>query len=771
MAAPVHIIGVRHHSPACARLTRDTIRELSPARVLIEGPADMSHRIGELTLPHRLPVAIFSYYQHERRTHSCWTPLCDHSPEWVALREGLACGAEVRFIDLPAWTRPFRGVRNRYSDRGRTQLGYVERLCRKLGIDGLDALWDHLFEQPMSSDTLRARLYAYFDALRRGASGEVREATEESDREREAFMAAHVAHAAHEDAGPVVVVCGGYHEPFLERAWASSPTEPPALPAPAPGARHGSYLVPYSFRRLDSFTGYEAGMPSPAYYQALFEHGPERAGEIMLERSVTRLRERGQQVSSADLVAAETMTRGLMRLRGHTAMSRVDILDGMAASLLKGAQDVPLPWTTRGPIRAGTDPLLVEVLAAFSGTRIGELAPGTPRPPLVRDVHAELERRGLLPVEGETLGRRIDLTAEEDLAASRVLHRLRVLSIPGFRRVRGPNAATEAPLIEDWEITHVLDADSKLVSAAAFGATLESAAGARLEELMNAAQGNLEVLTRVLGEALFVGLATLAHEVLDAARAQVRLEPHLGRLGDALRLLLALYRHDTLLGAARSSQLGRVIEEMVSRGLWLFEGRSGPQAPTPTEELRAIVTVRDVVKHAGSSLGIDGDGVAAVMRRRSVDPTAPPGLRGVALGYLWSMRAFESEGEAREHAVRAIRGASRPTTLGELLAGLFATAREEVIGTDELVGAIDVILSEQPLDDFLIAIPSLRLAFQWFPPRERDAIARSVLRVRGEVDLGVDRLRVLAVDSAAMTRAIELERRVDAIETRYGLDP
>ncbi|MEU4264542.1 hypothetical protein [Streptomyces sp. NPDC025273] len=48
--ARVTFLGVRHHSPACAGLVRRTIRELRPAYVLVEGPADMSDRIGELLL-------------------------------------------------------------------------------------------------------------------------------------------------------------------------------------------------------------------------------------------------------------------------------------------------------------------------------------------------------------------------------------------------------------------------------------------------------------------------------------------------------------------------------------------------------------------------------------------------------------------------------------------------------------------------------------------------------------------------------------------------
>jgi hypothetical protein len=59
----------------------------------------------------------------------------------------------------------------------------------------------------------------------------------------------------------------------------------------APEGRTGSYVVPYSFHRLDSFTGYAAGMPSPGYYQALWELGAG-AAEHMLHLAARRLRER-----------------------------------------------------------------------------------------------------------------------------------------------------------------------------------------------------------------------------------------------------------------------------------------------------------------------------------------------------------------------------------------------------------------------------------------------------------------------------------------------
>ena len=54
---------VRHHSPACARAVGEIITRLRPAAVLVEGPSDFNDRLEELFLPHRLPVAVYSWPQ------------------------------------------------------------------------------------------------------------------------------------------------------------------------------------------------------------------------------------------------------------------------------------------------------------------------------------------------------------------------------------------------------------------------------------------------------------------------------------------------------------------------------------------------------------------------------------------------------------------------------------------------------------------------------------------------------------------------------------
>ncbi|MGW1025397.1 hypothetical protein ACWD4J_17100 [Streptomyces sp. NPDC002577] len=53
---PAVFLGVRHHSPACARLVASTIERLRPAYVLVEGPSDMNVRIDELLRRRRSSV-------------------------------------------------------------------------------------------------------------------------------------------------------------------------------------------------------------------------------------------------------------------------------------------------------------------------------------------------------------------------------------------------------------------------------------------------------------------------------------------------------------------------------------------------------------------------------------------------------------------------------------------------------------------------------------------------------------------------------------------
>jgi hypothetical protein len=749
---PAHFIGVRHHSPACARLIGRTIESLRPAYVLVEGPADINDRLDELLLGHELPIAVFSHYRDEDRAHLSWAPFCEYSPEWVAITAGRSCGAEVRLIDLPAWHPALAGRRNRYADAEQRYADAAERLCRAFAVDNGDALWDRLVEvEP--DEGLEERLATYFDLVR-GDS-----AAGEEDTAREEYMAEWV-RAAVADAGdrPVVVVTGGFHRPAI-RALAERPGHSwPRVPRPPDGSVAGSYLVPYSFRRLDAFSGYQSGMPSPEYYQRLWEQGAEAAADGLVEAVATRLRERGQSVSTADLIAARTLSEGLARMRGHPYPARTDILDGLVSALVSDDLDQPLPWTGRASPAPGAHPVVVEMVAALSGDRVGRLHPDTPAPPLVHDADAELRRLGL-DREGVV---DLDLTGQDDLARSHALHRLAALRVPGFERRSGPSSGADPVLDEQWMLTAHDARRAALIEAGAYGGTLRDAATAVLAERIAAAGTEPGSLAGVLFEAALCGITDLSEQITELIAGGVAGARELGPLGEALATVLGLWRHDRVLGTAHSPMYATVIDGAVTRLLWLAEGVHGGPAPADRARLHALTAVRDALLHAPGVLTTGRDVALEVMARVGADRTAPPDLRGAAFGLGWSLGASGDP-------VRALRGVAGADTLGDWLSGLFALARDEVLaGSSGVLDVLDDLITSMP--DFLVGLPALRQAFGYFPPRERQQIARRLLERRDLTGSARALLRTTA-DPLLIAEAQALEEKASRMLTKEGLLP
>ncbi|MFB7370784.1 DUF5682 family protein [Streptomyces sp. NPDC056222] len=797
----VTFLGVRHHSPACARLVARTIEELRPAHVLVEGPADLNGRLDELLLGHELPVAVFSHYRDEERAATSWAPLCDYSPEWVALTAGRAAGAEVRFIDLPAWHPAFAGRTNRYADAEARYAEATERLCRRFGVDSVDALWDRMFESaPRSAsepapgsatgpalesasdpagDGLAARLDAYFDVVRGDATAD------EGDQARERYMASWV-RAAVAAAGdrPVLVVTGGFHRPALvSLVEADGPEREdvpdreggwPEVPTPPDGAIGGSFLVPYSFRQLDAFAGYQSGMPSPAYYQRLWEAGPRAAGQDLVRAVVQRLRARNHPVSTAALIAAHSTASGLAALRGHPLPTRLDLLDGLAGALVTDALDEPLPWTRRGPLGAGAHPVVVEMVAACSGDRVGRLHPDTPVPPLVHDVAARLAGLGM---DG-SVAVSLRLADPADLARSQVLHRLRVLRIPGFVRVSGPAHGADPVFTERWEPAPGAGREAALIEAGSFGASLEEAAAVALGDRARDAGSDVGVLADVLFDAVVCGATRLSAQVLSRLRAGLGRAASPGPLGRVLATALGLWRHDRVYGVARDPLLAAAIDTAVRRVLWLVEGLHGSGAPDP-DRLHALVAVRDALLRAEELLSVSREAAAAVFHRIGLDAAAPADLRGAAFGLfqvLTSAAGPDGGGTGAETGTAVSAGASAraigdPRTLGDWLAGLFSVAREELTGRsgpEPLIDVLDELVRAMTETEFLAGLPSLRQAFAHFPPREREQIAARLIERRGLRGSARSLLRTTA-DPLLIARAQELEAHVRSTLDTYGL--
>jgi hypothetical protein len=772
----VTVLGVRHHSPACARLVRNTIERTRPAAVLIEGPADFNARLQELMLPHRLPLALYSYANEAEHTAQCWFPFLDYSPEWVALRSADAQGALLRFIDLPHWQYraiPDARERIRTGDpaHGRSRYATVVRaLCTQFGCDGDNALWDHLFEHVADDVALQARLRTYFDELRGDDPGTPQ------DQAREAHMARWVAWAAARvgEAGEVLVVCGGWHQRAIEALWPRQElADEPVTPPPDDVRQAGCYLVPYEYRQVDALGGYWSGMQSPMFYQWAWDDGLPAAAERAVAHVVRRLRNKSVAFSTADFVAMRHSTAGLAALRGHPTPLRGDILDALQSTAVKEALEAPPPWVDQGVLGPQHHPLLREALIALTGEGGGELAAGTPLPPLVHDVTARLAEVGI-SIAAAALKVVLDRRRPDDLPRAHLVWQLALIGVRGARleAVKAPHAARRLPEALRYEEHWVLVRDERwypdVIEAAAYGATLAAAARNRLAEEVRASQGNVAQAAQCLLRAVRAGLDDMGADLARELRAAVPLCHDLAALAGAARVLLEVVQAG-FWGEDTRAVLRESLGVLAARILLLLEDRQGASAEHLESDVAAVGVLDSVLREGlEDAAGVDRTVLLETLVRLAHTATSPPGLRGAALAVAFSHGALEPDPAGRLLAL--LRAVPPRDALGDLLYGLFSCARALATSSDDLLTAVHEALEGMSNEDFLVALPKLRGAFTWFPPRERGAIADRVAKLLGLSSSEQARLLALGAGPGALLAAKHVEAQALAWARELGYD-
>lgn len=756
MSEPL-IVGIRHHSPACARLVKSLIESQRPRYVLIEGPADFNDRVDELFFSHQLPVAIYSYCQYQDGAapgRGAWTPFAEFSPEWQALQAARRIQAQTYFIDLPCWAQS-----EEEDDSPDTQDESQALLLRATRMDNSDTLWDHLFEDESQQTALPSALAHYFAQLRGDFPGDA------LNRQREAFMARWIAWAVQQNNGDVLVVCGGWHAPALAKMWRECPQDinTPELPSLA-DAITGCYLTPYSEKRLDVLAGYLSGMPAPVWQNWCWQWGLQQAGEQLLKTVLTRLRQHNLPASTADMAAAHLHAMALAQLRGHTLPLRTDWLDAIAGSLIKEALNAPLPWSYRGVIHPDTDPILLTLIDTLAGDGFGKLAPSTPQPPLPKDVTCELERTAIsLPAE-LTLNR----FTPDGLAQSQVLHRLAILEIPRIVRQQGSTLTLAGNGEEHWKLTRPLSQHAALIEAACFGATLQEAARHKLEADMLDA-GGIGSITTCLSQAALAGLASFSQQLLEQLTLLIAQENQFAEMGQALEVLYALWRLDEISGMQGAQILQTTLCAAIDRTLWLCESNGRPDEKEFHAHLHSWQALCHILRdlHSGVNLsGVSLSAAVALLERRSQAIHAPALDRGAALGALMRLEHPNASAEA---ALTMLAQLS-PAQSGEALHGLLALARHQLACQPAFIAGFSSHLNQLSDANFINALPDLRAAMAWLPPRERGTLAHQVLEHYQLAQLPVSALQMpLHCPPQAIAHHQQLEQQALASLQHWGV--
>ena len=494
--------GVRHLSPAAAFHLRRALEKAKPELVLVEGPSDLNDQMKWLCHPEtKFPAAILAYTKAPP-VRTILYPLAIYSPEVQAILWANSHGVPCRFMDLPSSV--FLAIQG---EEGEDQPQGTESVYAKLETltgEDHDTFWERNFEQ---FEDYHAACNTFGRELR--ASGPV----EAENAVREAHMKRVIADVVKSGIAPekIFCVCGAYHVEGLKTCAPMTDAEFKKLPK----ADSMATLMPYSYYRLSTRSGYGAGNKAPAYFHLLWDamngEGLQNAASTYLVKLAAAHRSAGNIVSSAEVIEAVRLAGTLSQMRGSRYPCLQDLKDAAITTMGHGN--------------------LSELAVAFADTEIGKaigyLPEGVVRTSVQEDFYRQLKKLKLERFRAAEL-QRLDLDLREkltvkskdaaflDLNRSFFLHRLRVLGIHFASSLR--SRQDSANWGEYWELRWTPEVEIEVVEASLLGDTIEGAAAFALKERADQA-ATIDQAAEIFQDAFLCGMPAAASHALTVLQS------------------------------------------------------------------------------------------------------------------------------------------------------------------------------------------------------------------------------------------------------------
>ncbi|MBT2529574.1 VWA domain-containing protein [Streptomyces sp. ISL-99] len=712
------LLGVRHHGPGSARAVRAALQAARPRAVLIEGPPE-----ADALLPlaadeaMRPPVALLAHVADDPRRAAFW-PLAEFSPEWVAIRWALGHGVPVRFIDLPAahsLALTEEGEEDRGGGEGVAESLVVDPvgvLAEAAGYDDPERWWEDVVEHRGDG---AADPFAPFGALTE-AMGALRETYGDGghprDRVREAHMRLRLRAARKEFGDDFAVVCGAWHLPALGEKVATA-TADRALLKGLPKVRAEMTWVPWTYRRLARRSGYGAGIESPGWYGHLFG-APDRPVERWMTKVAGLLRAEDRLVSSAHVIEAVRLAETLAVMRGRPLAGLTETMDAVRAVMCEGS-DVPLALVH--------DRLVV-------GDVLGEVPDTAPAVPLQRDL-TRTQRSLRLKPEAQERDVEFDLRKETDAARSRLLHRLRLLSI-GWGEPAEARGST-GTFREAWRLRWEPELPVRVAEAGVWGTTVLSAATAKAETQAVSATALADV-TALAEQCLLAELPDALPVVMRALADRAALDADVGHLAQALPALARSLRYGDVRGTDTVA-LGEVAAGLAERiCVGLPPACTGLDADGTADMRRHLDAVHAAVGLlAGTAPGERRDvrgRWSAVLSRLAGRDSVGGVIRGRAARLLLDDGRLAEEDAARLMSL-ALSPGTPPADAAAWIEGFVGGASGGgmlLVHDERLLGLVDTWLTGVSADAFTGVLPLLRRTFSAYEPGVRRTLGELVRR-------------------------------------------
>ncbi|WP_339224699.1 DUF5682 family protein [Paenibacillus sp. FSL H8-0332] len=734
--AGVHVFGVRHLSPGGARHVLEYLNELQPTAVLIEGPSDASGEIRHLThAVTKPPVAILAFTEDLPVRTVLW-PFAVYSPEYQGMKWAQEHGAEAEFIDLPSSVTLGLQDALRQDAGGRPELQPVadeqgepaeeeihepesvySRIARLAGEHDYDMYWERNYEHNSSSGAYRAAILAFSAQMR-----ELSEATERAEQPREyaynalreSYMRRRIQLKIDEGHLPekVVVICGAYHAAALaDPSEGMSDAELALLPTRSTKLT----LMPYSYYKLSTMSGYGAGNAAPHYFQMMWElmasGRSEELPHLYLSSVARQVRGAGTHRSTAEVIEAVRLAESLAALHGGSAPTLRDLRD--AAQTLLGHGDLAV---------------IADSLARIDvGTNIGRLADGVSQTPIQDDLNRLLKRYKLEKYRSTVASdlaldlrenRRVSSSeaAYLDLHRSVLFHRLELLGIHFARNV--PSGQSGATWAEHWILQWAPEVEIEIVESTLLGETVEVAAAYVLREKLLEC-GSITEASALIVTACECGMTT---QMEESSRVLQRLavdSRDVVSIATAARELAKIIGYGDI-RKVDTAPFIPLLEELFRRGCLFLLDASGCNDEAAALMIGAMNDLNNIsLEHsetADTALWLQE--LLQLAQRDDRNPR----LSGFACAILMERGAIPAGEVAAEVSRRLSPGI--PADLGAgWFEGLSMRNRYGLLSRMSLWEQLNDYINALEDEEFKRALVFLRRAFSTFSPREKTMIA------------------------------------------------
>src|SRR5579884_89434 len=737
MTWQINVFGIRHLSPMGAWHLRAFLDRVLPDLVLIEGLDDATDLLPDVTRKQTQPPIAILAYTDSLPVRTLVYPFARYSPEYQAICWAHEHDVAVEFFDLPSdiflglqdveiqklEKRRREARESPPSEEDRLEaLGVPEprqslyqQIAELAGERDYDTYWERNFEHNPDSGSYHGAAMELGRAIRELEEDEPRWRAE--NLVREAYMRRRVEEAVAAGYKPekIVAVVGAFHAPVLSGAFPAMTDKELAL---LPRRSSKRTLMPYSYFRLSSQSGYGAGNQAPAYFellwQALNEHGVTDLSRHYLSLVARNLREAGTHRSTAEVIDGVRLAETLAALKNGLAPTLADLHDAAVTLLGQGELST-----------------VKESLAHVDvGTVIGQLPRGVSQTSIQADFDRELERLRLekyrTAVQQELeldLRENRRVKSEEaaclDLNRSSFLHRLRALGVSFAKPA--PTRQHSATWSEKWLVQWTPESEIQLVEAVLLGETVELATAYKLKS-------QLEACTSIADAAALVRDACQCGLMKSMELARRRLQELAATSSEFTALAAAAWQLGLVVryGDVRRfdpEPLMPLLEELfVESALALFAAAS-----CDDRAIKPMLQAMDELNKVGleSHDRLEEPLWIEQLRRLADADDRNPTLSGYACAILLERGLMENEALAREVSRRISPGV--PADLGAgWFEGLAQRNRYALLARqplwEQLAGYIESLDEEQ----FRRALVFLRRAFGPFSAREKRQISENL---------------------------------------------